>query len=81
MGKKMSDLPEFPGLPSFGFRGFKKPELIFEPKSEMNPYLADVFSLVDEDEFAIRDQMLMFASRHMMPLAIGRYQVATLRFS
>lgn len=65
---------DFPAPPNFDIPGFKKPPSILEPKSEMNPYLADVFALVDEDEFAIRDQMIMASSKFMMPLAMGRYR-------
>ncbi len=76
--KKMADVmgEKYPSPPSFDsdFWGGKKPELILEPKEEMNPYLADVFSLVDGNEYAIRDQMLMSASKYLMPLSIGRHR-------
>lgn len=53
----------------------EKLETILEPKDQMNPYLADVFALVDEDESAIRDG-LMFGSglKYTMLLAFARYR-------
>lgn len=51
----------------------EKAEELFEPKEQMNSYLKDVFTLVDEDESAIREGLLLGASfKYTMPLVFGR---------
>ncbi|MBK8202457.1 MAG: hypothetical protein IPK68_09155 [Bdellovibrionales bacterium] len=53
----------------------EKTKAIFEPKNQMNPYLADVFTLVDEDELAIRDGLLLGSGfKYSMLLAFARHR-------
>lgn len=59
------DIEDVPGFPP-------KQKPIFEPKSEMNPYLRDVLALVDGDQSALRDNMFGTGIKYGMLLSIAR---------
>lgn len=65
MSRFARDIEEIPG--------FSPPrEKTFEPVSEMNPYLADVFSLVDGDEMALKDHLFGTSHKYGMLLSLAR---------
>lgn len=49
-----------------------KDPTVFESKEEMNPYLANAFALVGEDEMALRDRLFSTASKFGMLMTIAR---------
>lgn len=62
-------------VPKFERSGYNPPKKppIFESKEEMNPYLRDVFMLVDEDEMSIRDDMFSQAGiKYGMLMTVAR---------
>lgn len=69
----------FGKMPRYGLRdiedvpGFSpKQKPIFEPPAEMNPYLKDVFALVEGDQGALRDNLFGTGIKFGMLLSIAR---------